>query len=71
MTYLVHLIQQEQRQGYGDDIKPHTALEDVPEGEDAGVTRVDVAVAEAVVADEMEQNVDLGQVGMLGDVEIT
>ena len=63
-------MREQQRDGEGVDVVAEAEADDVADAEDGGVSRGDVPRAYGLVHHEVEDAVDLGQVGVLGQVEV-
>lgn len=69
--YLGHVVDQQQRHGDGGDVVRAADLQDVPQAHDGRVAGRDASRPQVVVHTQVEDDVDLRQVGVSGDVELT
>lgn len=64
-------MDQQQRYGHGRDVMGAADLQDVPQAHDGWIPRRDVPQTHVVIHAQVEDNVDLRQVGVARDVKLT
>lgn len=70
-SYLRHVMHQQQWDGDGGDVMGAADLQDVPQAHDGRVPSCDVPRTHVIIHTEVEDNMNLRQVGMARDVEFT
>lgn len=70
-SYLGHVVDEQQRDGNGGDVVSAAHLEDVSQAHDGWVPGSDVPWSDVVIHTQMEDGVDLRQVGVARDIELT
>lgn len=70
-SHLRHVVDQQQRDGDGGDVVRAADLQDVPQAHDGRVAGRDVSRPHVVVYTTVEDDMDLRQVGVTRDVELT
>lgn len=71
LSHLGHVVDQQQGDGDGGDVMRAADLQDISQAHDGRVPGRDVPRAHVVVHAQVEHRVDLGQVGVPRDVELT